>query len=127
MAHGIFAILILASLLTACDAHRSPESNQAAVANTPVVQAWLADMNSLPATTASNTSAAPVDSLIGGLEQRLQANPGDLKGWRLLAQSYAFVGDMQAARSAMKHAAELGADEQALEASVMRAHAGELR
>src|SRR5215471_2007988 len=39
------------------------------------------------------TQAASVSSLVGGLEQRLAAQPNDVDGWALLAQSYAFMGD----------------------------------
>ena len=57
---------------------------------------------------------APVQSLIGGLEARLANDPGDVKGWALLAQSYAFVGDSEGAENAIHRAVELGMDEAAL-------------
>ena len=44
-----------------------------------------------------------------------------MKGWALLAQSYAFVGDTAGAERALQHAVELGADEQALRARVQAA------
>jgi len=62
--------------------------------------------------------AAPVSSLVGGLEQRLAAQPNDVDGWALLAQSYAFMGDAAAANGAIKKAVALGMDEQALRARV---------
>lgn len=64
------------------------------------------------------TQAAPVSSLVGGLEQRLAAQPNDADGWALLAQSYAFMGDAAAANGAVKKAVALGMDEQALRARV---------
>lgn len=63
-------------------------------------------------------NAAPVASLIGGLEQRLADNPDDAKGWALLAQSYAFVGNTEGAERARQRAVDLGFDELALEQRV---------
>jgi hypothetical protein len=65
--------------------------------------------------------AAPVESLIGGLETRLQANPNDAGGWSLLAQSYAYMADEAAVENAVRRAVALGADEQALRDRVGRA------
>lgn len=66
-------------------------------------------------------NAAPVQSLIGGLEARLESNPDDAKGWALLAQSYAFVGDSAGAERAMQRAVALGMDATALRERVERA------
>ena len=71
-----------------------------------------------PSGGSSPMQAAPVSSLVGGLEQRLAAQPNDADGWALLAQSYAFMGDAVAADGAIKKAAALGMDEQALRARV---------
>jgi cytochrome c-type biogenesis protein CcmH len=68
--------------------------------------------------------AAPVSSLVGGLEQRLAAQPNDADGWALLAQSYAFMGDAAAADGAIKKAAALGVDERELRARVDSAMRG---
>jgi cytochrome c-type biogenesis protein CcmH/NrfG len=72
----------------------------------------------------SATTAAPVAELIGGLEARLANDPNDAKGWALLAQSYAFVGDAAAAEHALQRAVALGADEQALRERVQAARRG---
>lgn len=72
----------------------------------------------------SPMQAAPVSSLVGGLEQRLAAQPNDADGWALLAQSYAFMGDAAAADGAIKKAAALGMDEQGLRARVESAMRG---
>jgi hypothetical protein len=66
----------------------------------------------------SPMQAAPVSSLVGGLEQRLAAQPNDVDGWALLAQSYAFMGDAAAANGAIKKAVALGMDEPSLRARV---------
>lgn len=65
--------------------------------------------------------AAPVDSLIGGLEARLAAQPDDAAGWTLLAQSYAFVANREGAETAVQHAVALGVDEPTLRARVQSA------
>jgi cytochrome c-type biogenesis protein CcmH/NrfG len=64
------------------------------------------------------TQVAPVASLVGKLEQRLSAQPDDVDGWALLAQSYAFMGDAAAAEGAVKKAVALGMDEQTLRSRV---------
>ncbi|MEM8815221.1 MAG: hypothetical protein AAGE85_05305 [Pseudomonadota bacterium] len=69
-----------------------------------------------------NVAVAPVGDMLEGLEARLEANPDDVKGWSLLAQSYAFTGRMQDANEALERAVELGADRPALEARVLKAH-----
>jgi hypothetical protein len=56
-------------------------------------------------------SVASVPSLIDGLKLRLEADPSDARGWALLAQSYAFVGQAELAEQAVSHAVELGLDE----------------
>jgi cytochrome c-type biogenesis protein CcmH len=77
-----------------------------------------------PVDGASPTQVAPVSSLVAGLEQRLAAQPDDVNGWALLAQSYAFMGDAAAADGAVKKAVALGMDEQALRARVDNAMRG---
>ena len=124
MTHAKTAILILVVLLTGCDEISHQDGAYAVVTDKPEIREWLADMNTIPNAGSAPQPAAPVNSLIGGLEKRLENDPDDLKGWRLLAQSYAFLGDMQAARSAVGRAIELGADAQELEAIVMSAHTG---
>jgi cytochrome c-type biogenesis protein CcmH/NrfG len=69
-------------------------------------------------------TAAPVADLIGRLEARLASDPNDAKGWALLAQSYAFVGDTVGAERALGRAVALGADEQALRERVQAARRG---
>jgi hypothetical protein len=66
-------------------------------------------------------TAAPVPDLIGGLETRLASEPNDAKGWALLAQSYAFVGDTAGAERAFARAIALGFDAQALRARMRSA------
>jgi len=51
---------------------------------------------------------APVESMLSGLEQRLQQQPDDGKGWLLLAKSYRHLGRMDDARDAYKKAEALG-------------------
>lgn len=52
--------------------------------------------------------AASVTELLAGLEQRLEENPDDAKGWLLLAKSYDHVGRPEDAAAAYDKARELG-------------------
>jgi len=67
-----------------------------------------------PAAAGNAGQVASVESLIGGLEARLAAQPNDANGWSLLAQSYAYTADDAALERAVKRAVELGIDEQLL-------------
>jgi len=80
--------------------------------------ARTADSAAIPNDGSAPMQAAPISSLVGGLERRLAAQPDDVDGWALLAQSYAFMGDAAAADGAIKKAIALGMDEQALRARV---------
>lgn len=76
------------------------------------------------AATPKGVQAAPVESLIGGLETRLAAQPNDAGGWALLAQSYAHIANEEASEHALRRAVELGADETALRERVEAAGRG---
>lgn len=65
-------------------------------------------------TEATGLRAAPVESLVDGLEARLAAQPNDANGWALLAQSYAYTADEERAEQAVQRAVALGFDEGAL-------------
>lgn len=80
--------------------------------------AGRASMAPGPADASQPVQAAPVSSLIGGLEERLAASPEDASGWGLLAQSYAFMGDAAAADRAVRKAVALGVNEQELRARI---------
>jgi hypothetical protein len=72
--------------------------------------------------TSSDTSrVAPVESLIGGLEARLAAQPDDTDGWVLLAESYAFTADSAAVDRTIARAIAHGVDEQSLRERVNNA------
>lgn len=66
----------------------------------------------------ATTSVAPVGDLIAGLEQRLAQNPNDAKGWVLLAQSHAFLGNTDRVDAAIARAVTLGMDEHELRGRV---------
>lgn len=59
-----------------------------------------------------------VPAMISQLEERLDAEPADAKGWSLLAKSYAYVGDANGAETAISKAVSLGMEESALRAQV---------
>jgi cytochrome c-type biogenesis protein CcmH len=65
--------------------------------------------------------AAPVESLVDGLEARLATQPNDANGWALLAQSYAYTSDREGAERAVQRAVALGFDERALRERVASA------
>ncbi len=64
--------------------------------------------NSKAAASSSTDQLASVDSMVGGLEQRLEQQPGDGKGWLLLAKSYRHLGRLEDARRAYEKADALG-------------------
>jgi cytochrome c-type biogenesis protein CcmH/NrfG len=102
-------------------------TERAEIAGTADPLAWLhtAPLPALAPTPAgaadTPVQAAPVESLIGGLETRLAAAPEDSAGWALLAQSYAFVANREGAETALQRAVALGADEAALRERVRSA------
>jgi predicted Zn-dependent protease len=103
------------------------EAESARVARSGASIAWpiREPLPTVPSVSASATGtavhAAPVESLIGGLETRLAAQPEDPAGWALLAQSYAFVSNREGAETALQRAVALGADEAALRERVQNA------
>lgn len=64
--------------------------------------------NAATATSSSAGQLGSVDSMLGGLEQRLQQQPDDGKGWLLLAKSYLHMGRLEDARQAYQKADALG-------------------
>jgi len=66
--------------------------------------------------TAQKEKVASVDALLAGLEQRLQDQPDDGKGWLLLAKSYDHLGREADAAAAYEKAAALGVTDDALQA-----------
>ena len=90
-----------------------------------IVREWAADDGAASSSlTAEPATVPPVEDMIAGLEARLAANPDDVEGWSLLAQSYAYIGRMSDARDAVDRAVALGAERVALEERVRRAHVG---
>lgn len=71
--------------------------------------------------------SASVSALLGGLEARLEENPGDAKGWLLLARSYDHLGDSARAWDAYLRARELGTTDDALELKLAADLAGTLQ
>lgn len=61
-----------------------------------------------PSSTSGDKGTSSVASLVGGLEDRLRAQPDDGKGWLLLAKSYRYLGRLDDAREAYKKADALG-------------------
>jgi cytochrome c-type biogenesis protein CcmH/NrfG len=74
-----------------------------------------------PTATQTGVEAAPIESLVVGLEARLAEQPNDAQGWALLAQSYAYTANEEAADHAIRRAVELGVDEIVLRDRVAQA------
>ena len=60
-----------------------------------------------PANTQPRMSAQQIDSMLVQLEEKLKANPDDLKGWVMLARSYKVLGRMADAAQAYSHGGAL--------------------
>ena len=65
-------------------------------------------VSSVPASTTTAMNLASVESMVGGLEDKLRTNPNDGKAWLLLAKSYRHMGRMDDARNAYRKAEALG-------------------
>lgn len=129
-------ILIIASalsILTACNASSSDASvaePRITDSDLDIVSSWAAtqtDSHANDKPHSQSSSLPPVSDMIEGLERRLVDAPDDLKGWSLLATSYAFVGQMSDAKRAKLKAIELGADGEQLEQQILDAHTGAQR
>ncbi len=60
-----------------------------------------------PANTQPRMNAQQIDSMLVQLEEKLKANPDDLKGWVMLARSYKVLGRMADAAQAYSHGGAL--------------------
>lgn len=94
-----------------------PATTSAARAAKPAAQAAAAGRQ-------DGSPVGSVESMIGGLEKRLEQQPDDADGWALLAQSYAFIGDAAGVDKALAKAIALGVDEQTLRARIDQAKRG---
>lgn len=54
---------------------------------------------------------AMIDSMVGGLAERLEQNPDDLEGWLMLVRSYSVLGRKDEAQAAMNRARSHYADD----------------
>lgn len=121
---GIAASKLDDNVSTASVSAISPRTT-GALASLPLESlAWpptLTTQVTRPGAAPTLTEAAPVASLITRLETRLAEQADDVKGWVLLAQSYAFTGNDEAAEHAVRRAVALGFDEQALRERVQLA------
>lgn len=129
-------MLVVSILLavTACeDVPDSTEKQVRSEANSPFSE-WKQLARALgeePATpglikfnTATASSAPPVSSLVGRLQEKIAADPQNLGHRTLLVQTYAFLGDQRAAEEALSEAIALGADENQLRAQLHAAVQG---
>jgi cytochrome c-type biogenesis protein CcmH len=69
-----------------------------------------------------------VQAMVGGLAERLAANPNDLEGWRRLIRSYAVLGDRAKAEEALRTArTHFRTDARATEVLAQTARENQLR
>ncbi len=130
MAGRLLVSFFICALIVGCgQSDRAPDPVAAGSndALDPLMQDWIAatsdgDPIAVSDSASQPTSVAPVSDLLSGLEARLNANPDDVSGWRLLAQSYAHVGRWDDAQAAAARAVELGADADELQAAILAAH-----
>jgi cytochrome c-type biogenesis protein CcmH len=85
------------------------------VVSSPRVQQTSALAIQKPPSNEEN-EAASVNELLTGLEQRLEKDPDNAKGWLLLAKSYDHLGRPQDAAAAYDKASALGVSDSDLEA-----------
>ena len=109
----LVAAVVIYAIIGAQDSSVVDDKLMAAGASLSPDQASIPVQNK--AHSPSNGKAAPVGSLVTGLEQRLAENPDDGKGWLLLAKSYDHLGDPERARSAYEKAVELGYSDSAMD------------
>lgn len=100
LAITVTAVVIALSLYFVVDA--SEETDATSLHPTNQTSSTASTMSS------GDMQLAPVESMLSGLEQRLQQQPDDGKGWLLLAKSYRHLGRMDDARDAYKKAEALG-------------------
>ena len=100
LAITITTLLVALSLYFVVDASDSSDSVATHSAN-------QAD-NATTTTSSSAGQIGSVDSMLAGLEQRLQQQPDDGEGWLLLAKSYRHMGRLEDARQAYQRADAMG-------------------
>ena len=71
------------------------------------ISAGLYHKNGTPDAPAGAGAQAGVDDLLIELAQRLDKNPSDIEGWKMLGRSYSTVGNFQGAINAFEHVIEL--------------------
>ncbi len=125
MASKTFAGLIAILVLSGCAERPKSMTDNELPAVSRKLNSWLD--SDKPALLPTNPDAAKqnvpaVHDMVGALEDRLADNPDDMKGWSLLAQSYAFIGRMDDAQSAADRAIALGADPEQMRARILSAH-----
>ena len=71
------------------------------------ISAGLYHKNGTPDAPAGAGAQPGVDDLLVELAQRLDKNPNDIEGWKMLGRSYSTVGNFQGAINAFEHVIEL--------------------
>ena len=119
----IYSLVAVAVIFVGCQKAEQPPTHATPGSSLDIVREW-ANSDTAATSTAPDSGVAPVSDMIGGLERRLAEEPDDVGGWSLLAQSYAYMAQMDRAAEAVDRAVQLGADRGELEARVRVAHGG---
>ena len=98
----------------------------AAIGKPDLASTATASETSTPTIIRSGSGSSPqpgdkadsVESLLGGLMQRLEENPDDGKGWLLLAKSYDHLGRQESAQDAYSKAEALGVTDAGLASKI---------
>jgi cytochrome c-type biogenesis protein CcmH len=107
-----FAVMLLVAIgFVVIPLYRQQKKLTAVIAVSVVVvvaiSAGLYHKNGTPDALAGAGAQAGVDDLLVELAQRLDRNPNDIDGWKILGRSYSTVGNFQGAISAFEHVVEL--------------------
>lgn len=119
----LYSIVAVAVTFTGCQQDEQPANYATTEPSLDIVRDW-ATGDAPVQSTSPDSGVAPVGDMIAGLERRLAEEPNDPGGWSLLAQSYAYMAQMDRAAEAVDRAVQLGADREELEARVRFAHGG---
>jgi cytochrome c-type biogenesis protein CcmH/NrfG len=121
-AYGTFSVAVLGVAVILWPRHESG-TNPPDIVSMGLARGYVDpnewSMKSAPrAVQRDNRSLPSVPAMIARLENRLATTPGDAKGWSLLAQSYAYIGNRSGVETAVASAVALGVDERSLRAQV---------
>jgi len=108
----LFSVMLLVAIgFVVIPLYRQQKKLTAVIAISVVVvvaiSAGLYHKNGTPDAPAGAGAQPGVDDLLVELAQRLDKNPSDIEGWKMLGRSYSTVGNFEGAINAFEHVIEL--------------------